>query len=104
MPWRYVVGSRPDGSEQNAVFLAVTFSREGEDLEVHLTLWLLLACGSACTALSVFLPPPTARMRTIDIIELRRRRRLFEILAANTRTPSGHPASPPSSVDDPAVP
>ncbi|MEU0662252.1 hypothetical protein [Streptomyces lavendulocolor] len=57
-----------------------------------MTLWLLLVCGSTCTALSVFLPSPTSRMRTVDIVELRRRRRLFEILAANTRAAYEHRA------------
>ncbi|MET9800438.1 hypothetical protein [Streptomyces sp. NPDC006368] len=42
-------------------------------------------------------------MRTIDIIELRRRRRMFEILAANTRTAGDRPTSP-TSADDPAMP
>ncbi|MFF8288912.1 hypothetical protein ACF068_06700 [Streptomyces sp. NPDC016309] len=72
---------------------------------MHLTLWLLLACGSACTALSIFMPSPTSRMRTVDIVELRRRRRLFETLAANTRTTFDlHPPSPAPVADDAATP
>ncbi|GGU38163.1 hypothetical protein GCM10010274_26870 [Streptomyces lavendofoliae] len=66
---------------------------------MHVTLWLLLACGSTCTALSVFLPSPASRMRTVDIVELRRRRRLFEILAANTHPGYDHRAAPTSAVD-----
>ncbi|MFF9868239.1 hypothetical protein ACF1G0_23040 [Streptomyces sp. NPDC013953] len=56
---------------------------------MDMALWLLLACGSACMALSAFLPAPASRMGRIDTLELRRRRRMIEVLAANACSSGG---------------
>jgi hypothetical protein len=82
---------------------AITVPGYGMDSMVNTTLWLLLTCASACTALSAFLPPPAARMWRIDILELRRRRRLIEVLTANTRSASPELSSPTPPGDGTAM-
>ena len=47
-------------------------------------LWALLVCASVCIAVSLFGTHPLGRMWRIDIIELRQRRHLIEVLENNT--------------------
>ncbi|KAB1140753.1 hypothetical protein F7R91_34620 [Streptomyces luteolifulvus] len=47
-------------------------------------LWSLLVCASVCTVGSLLGSHPLGRMWRIDVIELRQRRRMIEVLEENT--------------------
>jgi hypothetical protein len=71
---------------------------------MDMALWLLLACGSACMALSAFLPAQASRMGRIDTLELRRRRLMTDVLAANASSAGGnlaHRVTPESASGSP---
>ncbi|MEE1754762.1 hypothetical protein [Streptomyces sp. SP18CS02] len=70
---------------------------------MNTALWLLV-CASACTAVSTLVPPAASRMRRIDMVELRRRRRLVHVLHANSQLAPQmphHPAGPGDAQDHP---
>jgi hypothetical protein len=48
-------------------------------------LWALLVCTSVCAMGSLAGSPPLGRMWRVDVLELRRRRRMIEVLERNTR-------------------
>ncbi|MDN3297016.1 hypothetical protein QWM81_23815 [Streptomyces ficellus] len=66
---------------------------------MNTTLWVVVACASACTALSALVPPPASRMWRVDTLELRRRRRSIEVLTANVR-PAAHKPPRPNPAED----
>jgi hypothetical protein len=47
-------------------------------------LWALLVCASVCTVGSLLGSHPLGRMWRVDVLELRRRRRMIEVLEENT--------------------
>jgi hypothetical protein len=51
----------------------------------NIALWMLIACASACTVGSIFVPPYQCRMWRVDAEELRRRQNMVDVLQRNTR-------------------
>lgn len=51
----------------------------------NIVTWSLIACASAYTTGSIFVPPYHCRMRPIDSKELQRRQRMVEVLQRNVR-------------------
>ncbi|WP_149179809.1 hypothetical protein [Streptomyces sp. TRM49041] len=47
-------------------------------------LWTLIVCASVCTVGSLLGSHPLGRMWRVDVLELRRRRRMIEVLEENT--------------------
>ncbi|OEJ23615.1 hypothetical protein AR457_02975 [Streptomyces agglomeratus] len=55
-------------------------------------LLITIACASACTVLWTVVPSPASRMRHVDVIELRRHRRLRAALTGPGPQAAGSPA------------
>jgi hypothetical protein len=47
--------------------------------------WALIVCASVCTVGSLLGSHAPGRMWRVDVLELRRRRRMIEVLEENTR-------------------
>ncbi len=69
---------------------------------MHVSLWIILACASACSLVSTFTSSARTSMPRIDTRELRRRRHLIHVLEANARLVRCTSLVPPhSDANDP---
>ncbi|GGW17387.1 hypothetical protein GCM10010501_37720 [Streptomyces libani subsp. rufus] len=63
----------------------------------NMLVWTMITCTSLCTAGSIFVRPHQCRMRQTDTLELRRRRRMVEVLQREVRVMSDAPGCSESS-------
>ena len=64
-----------------------TVIRKTEEKTVFNTaLWALLICAGVCAMGSILGSPPIGRMWRVDVLELRRRRHMIEVLERNARS------------------
>ena len=57
----------------------------------NMLVWTVITCTSLCTAGSIFVRPHQFRMRQTDTVELRRWRRMGEVLQREVRAMSDAP-------------
>ncbi|MFC8914761.1 hypothetical protein E2C00_32470 [Streptomyces sp. WAC05374] len=65
---------------------------------MNTTLWLLVACASACTVMSALAGPAMLRPWRVDAVELKARREFVRVLSQTSR-PAFAPSQPEGGLE-----